>query len=220
MKKIAKTFRLNYHKLWVRDNLFSLATGLGLFIVALTTQILANKYVNGLSGTPVDDVILKYLPTVNVGFLIVQGALILTAIGFLLFLCKPKYIFFGLKALAIFTFVRSFLITLTHLGPHPNQLVFNPDGFGFEIYAFIFNITNDFFFSGHTGIPILLALIFWPEKKWRIFFFSVSLVLGVSVLLAHVHYSIDVFAAPFITYSIFSITKFLFPKDYEISRKF
>jgi hypothetical protein len=35
------------------------------------------------------------------------------------------------------------------------------------------------------------------------------------VLFAHVHYSIDVFASPFMTYGIFTIAKTLFPQDYK-----
>jgi hypothetical protein len=36
------------------------------------------------------------------------------------------------------------------------------------------------------------------------------------VLLAHVHYSIDVFAAPFIVYGMYVITAKLFPRDYAL----
>jgi hypothetical protein len=38
---------------------------------------------------------------------------------------------------------------------------------------------------------------------------------GVIVLLSHLHYSIDVFAAFFITYSIYHIALKLFDRDYE-----
>ena len=47
-----------------------------------------------------------------------------------------------------------------------------------------------------------------------------SLVFGITVLFAHVHYSIDVFAAPFITYAIFKLAELeLFTKDYAIMVK-
>jgi hypothetical protein len=38
-------------------------------------------------------------------------------------------------------------------------------------------------------------------------------VFGLSVLIAHIHYSIDVFAAPFMAYSIFSLARYFFKKD-------
>jgi len=53
-----------------------------------------------------------------------------------------------------------------------------------------------------------MALIFWRERIWRFAYIALSIVLGVSVLLAHVHYSIDVLAAPYITYSVFKMTQY------------
>ena len=46
-----------------------------------------------------------------------------------------------------------------------------------------------------------------------------SLVFGTAVLLGHLHYSIDVFSAFFITYAIFHLAIWLFPKDYGLSRE-
>jgi membrane-associated phospholipid phosphatase len=59
-------------------------------------------------------------------------------------------------------------------------------------------------------------LIFWDNRFLRWLFLGLSIFFGASVLLAHVHYSIDVFAAPFIVYGMFVITKNLFPHDYAM----
>ena len=61
-----------------------------------------------------------------------------------------------------------------------------------------------------------MALIFWDDDFWRPFFLAAAVVFGASVLLAHVHYSIDVFAAPFIVYGIFAIAQRTFKKDYAL----
>ena len=59
-----------------------------------------------------------------------------------------------------------------------------------------------------------MALIFWDDDFWRPFFIVMAVVFGASVLLAHVHYSIDVFAAPFIVYGVYKIAERFFPKDF------
>jgi membrane-associated phospholipid phosphatase len=66
-------------------------------------------------------------------------------------------------------------------------------------------------------VPFLLGLIYWDNKILRLIFIATSVVFGTTVLLGHTHYSIDVFAAFFITYSIFHIALYLFKKDWELS---
>jgi len=68
-------------------------------------------------------------------------------------------------------------------------------------------------------LPFLLALIFWDEKYLRYFFIVSSIFFGAIVLLGHYHYSIDVAAAFFITYTIYHIAKKLFPRDFELFKK-
>ena len=77
-----------------------------------------------------------------------------------------------------------------------------------------FTFGGDLFFSGHTGLPFLMALIFWNNKYLRYSFFALSFIFAATVLLGHLHYSIDVLAAFFITYTIFHIAIFIFKKDY------
>jgi hypothetical protein len=74
----------------------------------------------------------------------------------------------------------------------------------------------DLFFSAHTGMPFLGALAFWKEKEIRYFSLFGSLFFAVVVLLGHLHYSIDVASAFFITYGIFHIAQYFFPKDWKL----
>ncbi len=183
---------------------------------ALVVKHFSDRYLSGLEGTAVEDVLLNWLPTLDIDFLMIQSAILLTLVTIGLFVIRPQYLPFGTKALATFLIMRSLFVTLTHLGLNPHQIqIDDTGGIGFWIYDLLYNSRNDFFFSGHTGIPFLMALIFWQEKIWRNFFFIMSFLFGVSVLIAHVHYSIDVFAAPFMTYSIFCLSRTLFPRDYS-----
>ena len=80
----------------------------------------------------------------------------------------------------------------------------------------ISNTHNDLFFSGHVGLPFLVALIFWRYTYLRYYFLLFALIASVTVLLGHLHYSIDVFSAFFITYGIFEIAKRFFKKEYRL----
>jgi membrane-associated phospholipid phosphatase len=90
-----------------------------------------------------------------------------------------------------------------------------PHNRGYGLYHLI-TFQGNFFYSGHTAFPFLLALIFWDNKYLRYLFLFLTVFFGAAVLLAHVHYSIDVFAAPFIVYGMYVITARLFPHDYEL----
>lgn len=208
-----------YKKIFlIKENFFSFLLSLIFFGVALFVQGLADSYLLSIRGTAVNDLILDHLPLLDIDSLMIQSALLLTAISIFLAVTKPKLINFTLKSLALFIIIRAFLVSVTHLGASPQQLLFDSNDFGFKIYNALYNTTNDFFFSAHTGAPFLGALILWHEKPWRYFFIFASIISGASVLLAHMHYSIDVFAAPFIAHSIFMISKDIFKKDYELLR--
>ncbi len=214
-----KRIKERHNGFWNKEAIGSFLHGAILFGFALIVQKVADVYVQSLKELPVNDVLLNILPSFDIDSFIIISTLAFTFLVVAVFIFRPKYINFGIKSLALFILVRAFFITLTHLGASPHQLVFSPQSFGYDLYNFLYNSTNDFFFSGHTGIPFLMALIFWPIWEWRYLFFVTSAIFGASVLLGHIHYSIDVFAAPFMTYSIFIIAKNLFAKDYRFSRQ-
>jgi hypothetical protein len=61
---------------------------------------------------------------------------------------------------------------------------------------------KDLFFSGH--ISTLLVLVFpEPEKRFRMIKTAVTLVVAGMLLVQHIHYSIDILAAPLFTYVAF-----------------
>lgn len=202
---------------WTKEKIFLARDGVLFFLFALLFQRYAYNYIDyKISTVPVGDLLLDNLPSVNLSLFIVQGALVSTFIVALFLLAKPKYVPFSVKALALFLIIRSFFISLTHLGVNPDETAFNENGLGFWLYDFLYNGKNDFFFSGHVGAAFLFALIFWKEKNWRYLFLAITFVFGASMLLSHRHYSIDVFAAPFITYGIFTLAKNFFKKDFNL----
>ena len=94
---------------------------------------------------------------------------------------------------------------LTHFGAPQGAI--SPPGFPGIVSALSFR--QDYFFSGHVAFPFLCFLLF-KESRIRWFFLASSIVMGVVVLLGHLHYSIDVFAAFFITYASYRIGGLVF----------
>ena len=101
------------------------------------------------------------------------------------------------------------------MGIYPGN-IYPGDGFFDGIYTY-FNLQTGFFFSGHTALPFLMALVFWRRPPERVAFLVMSVTFAVAVLLAHIHYSIDVLAAPFMAYGIFEMARYFFPRDYELT---
>lgn len=203
-------------------NLYSLVTSLVLVGFSLIAYHFANAYALVYLGrsttTFVGDLLLDNLPVVDLNFLIIETALIaMVVVTLFVAFFRTRYILFSLKALAIFNITRAIFISLTHVGLYPGQI--SPGAGPLDAVYSYFNFQTGFFFSAHTGLPFLFALIFWKEKKLRYIFLAMSFIFAVAVLFAHVHYSIDVFAAPFMAYCIFKIAEYLYPQDYKLTEK-
>ena len=202
-----------------KNFLISFLGGLLLLGVSLVTQFFINGYVNNLPSAPVTDLILSNIRVYNVGGIFVYGSVLLLFVGLFVGLKEPKCLPFAMKSVALFTLIRAVFVILTHISAFPTQVVIDSPMFDGKFFYGIFT-GNDLFFSGHTGLPFLLALIFWDQNRTtRTIFLGFSALFAIVVLLGHIHYSIDVFSAFFITYGIFHICKFLFKKEWELFLK-
>lgn len=187
----------------------SLLEAIILFIGSVYVTHYASLYAENNASGSVDDIILSNTRVYNFEFFFVYIAIALALFVITLCIRFRKTAPFLIKSVALFVIIRSVFVSLTHIGPFPLKL---------ELHSNLLNFItsgNDLFFSGHTGMPFLIALIFWDHLYIRILFLTASVVLGATALLAHLHYSIDVFAAFFITYSIYHVAIKLFRKDFE-----
>lgn len=206
---ILKSFR-HWQEL-IKDRKFqiSLISGILLMVLALFANLTASYYVDSLSTYPAGDLILDNIPTYNLNFLYTVGLYIFLGIIILYpILFNPAIAPFTLKTFAAFIIIRSIFISLTHLGVPEGFLHLELNWQNQSGFFKLFHI-NDLFFSGHTGMPFLGFLIF-KEKIVRYFLLFGSFLMGITVLLMHVHYSIDVFSAFFITYSIYIVSDKIF----------
>ena len=203
-KELARRYKDHFaHK----DYRIASAGALLLFLASVFASLLAGHFAAEYASNPVADLILSNTPVVNVGGLFVVGTFFLVAfIGAIAF-AHPRRIPFILMSLALFFFIRAGFVLLTHIGPFPERA---STDFGLTIKKYFFG--DDLFFSGHTGAPFLMALIFWQQWRLRYIFLAWSIFFAVVVLLGHLHYSIDVISAFFITYTVFCMAEWLFPE--------
>ena len=210
---------LKEHKgFWTPARKRSMWFGVLLLVLSVIIQIVLGRFSSrvAVNAPSVRDIFLDNLPLVNLSPVIVGGAIVLWVSAWVLLIVKPRYLIFATKAIALYIISRAFFFSLTHVGPYPLHYAPSAHNGGYPRCTTSSRFRGISFYSGHTAFPFLLALIFWDNKYLRYLFLILTVFFGASVLLAHVHYSIDVFAAPFIVYGMYIITAKLFPRDHAL----
>ena len=204
----------NVYRLYFKNQKFLIAVGLGLLWLGLglVANFYAGMYATESASNAVTDMILDNIPVFDVDIFFVYGPVLLWCFIAWFCLTKPQRIPFVLKSIALFVLIRSLFISLTHIGPFPDRIVI--DYTSDLVKKFTFG--GDLFFSAHTGLPFLMALVFQKQKKLFIWLVLAAIFFGIIVLLGHLHYSIDVLSAFFITYSIYHLALVLFKKDWHL----
>lgn len=204
-----QTYR-KYFTNW--EYLKSFFSSIVILLGSLVVNFYAGTYATERASNPVTDIVLSNTPVINLDGFFVFGPVVLAAFVILLCLIKPQKLPFIFKSISLFVLIRSVFISITHIGPFPDQMVVVTGASIIKDFTF----GGDLFFSAHTGIPFLLALIFYKEKILRNLFIATAILFGVVVLLSHRHYSIDVLSAFFITYTIYVISVKLFKKEFKM----
>ncbi|MFA6392910.1 MAG: phosphatase PAP2-related protein [Candidatus Paceibacterota bacterium] len=209
MEKIKTKYKHYFSK---KEFIISFISSIIFLFVAVLINFYAGTYAAKSASLPVTDIILSNIRPFDVDGFFVYAPIFLFIFMLMLCLSNPRKIPFVTNSLSLFIIIRSVFISLTHIGPFPTQAMMNNS----NIFVNKFTFGGDLFFSGHTGIPFLLALIFWQNRTLRYFLLAYSIFMGIIVLLGHYHYSIDVLSAFFITYTIFHMALYLFKKDREM----
>jgi hypothetical protein len=180
------------------------------FTCAIAANYAAGVFATAKASNHVEDIVLSNIPVVDVSIFFVWGAIALIIFVTMLCIMDARRVPFTLYALAMFYLTRAIFVTLTHLGPYPDHMILDEGWIMNQLFG-----GNDLFFSGHTGAPFMLALVYWREVALRYIFLVWSISMAMVVLLGHVHYSIDVLSAYFITYAIYHITHLFFREDHN-----
>lgn len=174
--------------------------GMVIFIGILVALPFFFNAIEERNGISFGDLILERIPARNVSvavfFLIWSSCLILI----IRIYRDPMMLLTMLWAYNGVTLIRMACITLISLNP-PAGLIPLTDPITNQFYGQRY-ITHDLFFSGHTTTVFLIFLCL-KKKTDRIYTLFASIALGILLLVQHVHYTIDVLAAPVFTYALY-----------------
>ena len=185
---------------------FRLKLFIGLIFIAAALGCLPFffQYIQQRQGYILNDFVLRNLKPHDVSipiFTIIWGMVILFVVRSIQ---SPLVFITYLYSFAILCLVRMVTIKCVALEP-PTGLIDLVDPISNMFYGKSF-ITKDLFFSGHTATQWLFFLCFRRKiDKWLALFCTIAI--GFLVLVQHVHYTIDVLAAPVFGTICFVISK-------------
>ena len=170
-----------------------LTVGIILICIILASLPFFFHYIEKRDGYIINDYILNHLPARNVSipiFTLIWTMVIL----FIVRSTKDPYLFLTyLYSFVLLCLCRMISISVVALNP-PEGLIALVDPISNSFYGKSF-ITKDLFFSGHTASQWLFFLCF-RRKVEKTAALICTIAVGFFVLVQHVHYLIDVLAAP------------------------
>jgi hypothetical protein len=118
----------------------------------------------------------------------------------------PELLLRSLQAYGILMIIRIFSLFILPLEPESSLIPLEDPFIGKLFYSGKL-ITKDLFFSGHISTMFLMILIN-PVRQLRPFLIVATVLVASFILIQHVHYTIDVVAAPLFAWLSFRISGF------------
>lgn len=177
--------------------------------LVLQFQNITSAYKHDSFSIPVHDVLFNIIPPHDFSWLYFGEMWgLIVVVLFAVWQKKSPYpLSFIIFAFVLFFLLRSIVLIPTGIGSPAGQLI--PDGEGFGLVHYL---QNDMFFSGHSGSPFLLAILFWNQKYFRYFFLLVSFLMAYAVLAMRIHYTIDIIGAWLAAFAVYHASLFFYPR--------
>jgi hypothetical protein len=178
--------------------------GSGLVLCILISFPFFFQYIELREGTALKDLLLEQLTAKDVSIPIFGIIWTTTLLFFRRSVQYPMLFLTFMYGFVLLSVSRFISISLVPLNP-PHGLIPLVDPISNAFYGKSF-ITKDLFYSGHTSTQCLFFLCF-HRKYDRLIALFCTIAIGFLVLVQHVHYTIDVIAAPVFTFICFIIAK-------------
>jgi len=157
-------------------------------------------------GVVLNDPVLSLIPPADLTWLtftLIYGGL---ASAVVVLSRQPDLLLRTVQAYIVMIFMRVVFMYATPLDPPQGSIPLGDPLVEFFGSSGVV-LTRDLFFSGHTATLVLLGLGI-PGRRWRAALFAAAGTVALCLLWQHVHYTIDVLAAPLAAYSSFRIAGF------------
>ena len=178
------------------------------FILLLTVLILLPfffQHIEHRQGYELSDILLNVLPATDVSIPVFSMIWSMALLFIIRSVSSPQLFLLYLFSFLFLCICRIVTITLVPLNA-PDGLIALIDPISNIFYGERGFITKDLFFSGHTATLCLFFYCF--QRKWdKIIALICTIAVGFLVLVQHVHYTIDVLAAPVFSFLCFILAK-------------
>ncbi len=189
-----------------RRNRWKLAIVVAVLVLTLYSLGMFLERIEVRKGAVIDDPVLYLFDPVDLTwwiFGLIYGAMVLALVDLL---PNPVRFLTALLAYILLVWFRMVLMYLAPLDPPPTMIVL-ADPLVEKLNSHP-ALTRDLFFSGHTSTLFLLGLV--SSHRWRKrLFYVATLLVGLGVVLQHVHYAVDVAVAPFVAFASFRLSRSL-----------
>jgi membrane-associated phospholipid phosphatase len=183
---------------------FRYKTIIALLLVAIILIMLPTffAFIEKRDGMVLQDYVLDAIPAMDVSiptFTIIWSVVLLV---FYRIYQNPRLFLLVAYSFILMCVLRMLTISLLPLNPPPGLIVLKDPIANIAYGGNGIFITKDLFYSGHTGNMFLFFLCL--QHKWdKIIALTASFLVGILVMVQHIHYSIDVIAAFLFTFFIY-----------------
>jgi len=197
------TETISWSEAW-QEPRFRNKTIIALILVAIILILLPTffAFIEKREGMVLQDFVLERLPASDVSiptFIIIWSVVLLV---FYRIYQNPSIFLVVAYGFILMCIARVLTISLLPLNPPPGLITLKDPIANIAYGGKGIFITKDLFYSGHTGNMFLFFLCL--QAKWdKIIALAASFMVGILVLIQHIHYSVDVIAAFIFTYFLY-----------------